>query len=154
MRRRRRGDESGQALVEFALVLPLVALLMAVAFNGWNGIQLSLRLTSGARAGAIAAANYLATQPTQPANAAELQTAQDNATADVNAEENTTIYQDSNSSQPDYVGISTTSSSFTDSTSATVTINVVRITISQVSVDLVPIVGAIGVSVHASAEYS
>ena len=55
-RRSRQRDESGTALVELALVLPLVILLLGVAFNGWNGMQATIRLTSAARAGAIVAA--------------------------------------------------------------------------------------------------
>ncbi len=56
---RRGDDEDGQSAVEFALILPVIVLLVAIAFNGWSALQSSIRLTSAARAGAIAAANDL-----------------------------------------------------------------------------------------------
>src|SRR5580693_2663826 len=85
----RRRDESGQALVEFALVLPLVILIVAVAFNGWDGMQKTIRLTSAARAGAIVAASDLAAGDSQ-------QTAWNDAVTAINAEEGDTsvaLYQ-------------------------------------------------------------
>ncbi len=147
--RGRRHDETGQALVEFALVLPLVILLMSVAFNGWNGIQLDVRLTSAARAGALQAANALATNPTQVAAAWGL------ATNAVNLEENSTIYQNTDSSLPDYVNLTQTQSPVAHGPGEpAITVNVVTITISQASVALVPVIGKISVSAHAAAEYS
>jgi Flp pilus assembly protein TadG len=141
----RAGDESGQALVEFVLVLPVVALVMGVAFNGWNAMQLSIRLTTAARAGAIQAANDLA------ANPAQTQAALAAATAAVNAEEgDTNVYQDTNSAAQDYVSMSTSSTT----TSGGVTINMVTITISQTSATLVPIVANLPVNAHATARYS
>jgi Flp pilus assembly protein TadG len=142
MRCLRRRDEEGQALVEFALVLPLIVLLMAVAFNGWNGIQLDLRLTSAARAGAIAAANDLAA-----GNGMALS----DAVGAINAEESTTIYQ-TVPTKPDYVSMTTQ----TDTTGGTspVSFSVVTITISNVQITLVPIAGNISVAVHATARYS
>ena len=136
--------------MEFALVLPLVILLMSVAFNGWNGIQLDLRLTGAARAGAIQAANILS------GDASQIQAAQDAATSAINREEAVSIYQDSDSSAPNYVGIATTQATAVDRSGIApqITMNVVTISISQASVTLVPVIGKIGVSAHATAEYS
>ena len=140
-----RRDEAGTALVEFALVLPLLALLTGVAFNGWNGMQLDIGLTSAARAGAIQAANDLASDPTQT------QAAQTDATTAINEEEgDTNVYQDTDQTANNYVGIS----EGTDTVASGVTINVVTITISRVSETLVPVVASFHVSVDASARYS
>jgi Flp pilus assembly protein TadG len=143
-RRCRRHDESGTALVELALVIPLVILLMGVAFNGWNGMQESIRLTSAARAGAILAASDLTSAP-----GATGQAATDAATA-INAEEGTDLYQSTNSGANNYVSIATQ----TDTISARVTISVVTVTISHASVSFVPFVGSFPVTTHATARYS
>jgi len=141
--RRRRRDETGQALVEFALVIPVIVLLMGTAFNGWNAMQLSLRLTSAARAGAIVAANDLA------ANAAQVGPALTAATAAVNQEEATNVYQSCTSGN-DCVSLAQT----TQTTPSGATINVVTITIAQGSVPLVPFLGNIAVTAHATARYA
>jgi Flp pilus assembly protein TadG len=144
---RRRGpgrDESGQALIEFVLVLPVVALIMGVAFNGWNAMQLDIRLTSAARAGAIQAVNDLANHDSQ-------QTAWNDATAAVNAEEgDTNVYQNTNSSAQNYVGLSTT----TETTATGIVIHTVTVTISQTSATLVPFVRNLSVNAKATARYS
>jgi Flp pilus assembly protein TadG len=157
MNRRGRKDESGQALVEFALVLPLVILLVSVAFNGWNGIQLDLRLTSAARAGALIAASDLSADlrnnPGQPLSAGQIQTATDDATTKINDEEGVTgVYQDSPSGGDNHVTLS--QSQDTVSGPQPITVNIVTISISQASVVLVPVIGNISVSAHAAAEYS
>jgi Flp pilus assembly protein TadG len=147
-----RRDESGQALVEFALVLPLVILIVAVAFNGWDGMQKTIRLTSAARAGAIQAAAVLALDPMNPAN--ETQNAKDAAVNAINAEEGATgVYQDTNASQPDFVAMVLSTQSISSGTS-TVSIGTVTITISPSSVTLVPFVGHISVTTHATARFS
>ncbi len=163
MNRGGRRNESGQALVEFALVLPLVILLVSVAFNGWNGIQLDLRLTSAARAGALVAASELANDVTTVNNGAQPTQAQFDqalvdATTAVNNEEDTTTYQSTNPNGSDYVSL-TAPPPGTDTVSdgsgdPPISINTVTITISQASVALVPVVGNISVSAHAAAEYS
>ena len=147
--RHRFHDESGTALVELALVLPLVVLLLGAAFNGWNGMQHTIRLTSAARAGAIVAANDLTTTPSHPA------TTQDQALADattaINAEEGATaIYQSIDSSANNYVSIALTPN---ETISGPVTISVVTITISHASVSFVPFVGSFPVTTHATARY-
>jgi len=161
-RRGQRRDEGGQALVEFALVLPLVILLVSVAFNGWNGIQLDLRLTGAARAGVLVAANQLSTDVANnngPPTPAQFQQALKAATDAINAEENTTVYQTSDPSH-DYVsftpagGTMDTVTGIGGSGESTISFNVVTITISQAPVSLVPVIGNISVSAHASAEYS
>jgi len=154
-RRRGRGDESGQALVEFALVLPLLALIMGIAFNGWNGMQLGIGLTSAARAGAVQAANELAgdvaADPAQPPTAAQVQNAWDDATNAVNKEEGgSAVYQNTNPNATNYVAMSEA----TETIQSGATMNVVRVTISGVSFDLVPVVGNIAVTAHAAARYS
>lgn len=137
-------DESGQALIEFVLVLPVVALIMGVAFNGWNAMQLDIRLTSVARAGAIQAVNDLATGDSQ-------QTAWNDATTAVNAEEgDTTTYQNTNASAPNYVGMTTTA----ETTATGIVIHTVTVTISQTSATLVPLVRNLSVNAKATARYS
>jgi Flp pilus assembly protein TadG len=141
-RRGRRRDEEGQALVEFALVLHLIALLMAVAFNGWSGVQLALRLTSAARAGAIAAAPDLSHGAGEPLA---------DATSAVNQEEDSTIYQSANAADDDYVSMTTDPN---QTTSSGEIISVVTISISQASATLIPFVGNFTVTTHATAEYT
>ena len=147
----RRRDESGQALVELVLVLPLVALLLGVAFNGWSGMQLSERLTSAARAGAIQAANDLGSTNPPPA-----QTVLNDATKAVNAEEGVPgVYQDSDSSADDYVSMTPSQQTITTPNGGPpLIINVVTITITQRSSSLVPFVGTFPVTAHATARYS
>ncbi len=143
--RRRRHDESGTALVELALVIPLVILLLGAAFNGWNGMQESIRLTSAARAGAIVAASDLTSNPLATGQAAI------DATTAINAEEGTPgLYQSTSSGANNYVSIATQ----TDTISAHITINVVTVTISHASVSFVPFVGSFPVTTHATARYS
>jgi len=142
-------DESGTALVELALVLPLVILLLGVAFNGWNGMQSAIRLTSAARAGAIVAANDLTSSSSHPATT--MNQAVIDATSSINQEEGTTsIYQSIDSSANNYVSLSES----TQNISSAVTISVVTVTISHASVSLVPFVGSIPVTTHATARYS
>jgi Flp pilus assembly protein TadG len=139
-----RHDEAGTALVELALVIPLVMLLLGAAFNGWNGMQESIRLTSAARAGAIVAANDLTTKPGAVAQAAT------DATTAINSEEGTPgLYQSGNSGANNYVSVSTQS----DTISSNITINVVTVTISHASVSFVPFVGSFPVSTHATARF-
>jgi len=137
-RRGRRRDEGGQAIVELALALPILALLLGVAFNGWNGMQLSVRLTSAARAGAIQAANDLGTNPN------DTQTAWNDATTAIN------VYQNVNAASNDYVTLSTS----TESVSGGITINLVTITIHETTSNLVPVVASFPVTAHATARYS
>ena len=145
----RRRDETGTALVELALVLPLVILLLGVAFNGWNGMQQTVRLTSAARAGAIVAASDLTSSPSHPATSTNQ--ALVDATTAVNQEEGATnLYQSVDAAANNYVSMSET----TDTISSGMTIKVVTITISQSSVSLVPFVGSLPVTTHATARYS
>jgi Flp pilus assembly protein TadG len=150
----RRRDETGQALVEFALVLPLLVLLMGIAFNGWNAMELSIRLTSAARAGAIAAANTIGgdnLQPGQAVSQAQQQAAQYAAMTAVNAEEGVSAaYQDTDDSKPNYVAINTNSQ---DQTTNGPTIGTVTITISPAPATLIPFVGKISVTTDATARY-
>ena len=136
-------DESGQALVEFALVLPLLVLLVGIAFNGWDAMQVSIRLTSAARAGAIAAANALVDQDT-PSQA------QDAATAAINQEEGGSLYQDQQQSKANYVNINNTSEPLNGGGS----IGTVTITITPPYITLIPFVQQISVATHATARYS
>ena len=136
----RRHDETGTALVELALVIPLVVLLLGAAFNGWNGMQETIRLTSAARAGAILAASDLTSNPGQ---------ALADATTAINAEEGVTnVYQSGDSGANNYVSMATQ----TDTISA-LTIKVVTVTISHASVSFVPFVGSFPVTTHATARY-
>jgi Flp pilus assembly protein TadG len=143
-------DESGTALVELALVLPLVILFLGVAFNGWNGMQATIRLTSAARAGAIVAASDLTANPNHPATSTNV--ALTDATNAINQEEGVTnVFQSSDSSANNYVSLSTPPA---DVISSNVKMNVVTITISQTSVSFVPFVGSLPVTTHATARYS
>jgi Flp pilus assembly protein TadG len=144
----KRHDESGTALVELALVIPLVILLLGAAFNGWNGMQESIRLTSAARAGAIVAANDLT--PTSTRAALTEDQAWTDATTAINAEEGTNVYQRGDSGANNYVSIALTPN---ETISGQVTINVVTITISHASVSFVPFVGSFPVTTHATARY-
>lgn len=149
-RRRCRGEE-GQALVEFALVLPLVALIVGVAFNGWNGIQESIRLTGAARAGALVAASDLG-NTTTPMGPQDVLAA---ATTAINAEEDTNVFQSDDPGANDYVSMVTSTQSVPmDQGNAAVSMNVVTITIHESQLDLVPFVGSLPVTAHATARYS
>lgn len=144
-----RHDETGTALVELALVIPLVVLLLGAAFNGWNGMQSSIRLTGVARAGAILAANDLTATSSHPATTQDQ--ALTDATTAINAEEGATnVYQSTDSGANNFVSITTQN----DTLSAGVTISVVTITISHASVSFVPLVGGFPVTTHATARYS
>jgi len=146
----RRRDEGGQALVELVIVLPLVALLLGVAFNGWSGMQLAQRLTSAARAGALQAANELGSQ-----SPPSTQTILDDATKAVNAEEGVSgVYQNSESGADDYVSMTTSAETISTANGGTLNINVVTIAVSQRSSSLVPFVGTFPVTAHATARYS
>jgi Flp pilus assembly protein TadG len=148
-RRRLRHDESGTALVELALVLPLVILLLGAAFNGWNGMQSTIRLTSAARAGAIVAANDLTSNSTHPATTTNQ--ALVDATNSINQEEGTTnLYQSTDASANNYVSMSES----TQNIATGVTMSVVTVTISHASVSFVPFVGSFPVTTHATARYS
>lgn len=144
----RRHDETGTALVELALVVPLVILLMGAAFNGWNGMQASIRLTSAARAGAIVAASDLSTTPSHAPTS--IHQAQVDATSAINNEEAASIYQSDDSGANNYVNIGTSVESIADGA----TIDVVTITISHSSASFVPFVGSFPVTTHATARYS
>jgi hypothetical protein len=73
------------------------------------------------------------------------------ATTAVNKEEGATnLYQSVDAAANNYVAMSET----TDNISSGVAINVVTITISQSSVSLVPFVGSLPVTTHATARYS
>jgi len=127
-----------------AVVLPLLVLLMGIAFTGWSAMQSSIRLTTAARAGAIKAANDL--QAGKQAS-----TAWNDATTAVNLEEGVSnIYQNTNSHADDYVNMSET----TDTLNGTgVTIKVVQITISQSIVAVIPVVSSLSVNTDATARY-
>jgi len=151
-------DESGQSLVEMALVLPVVALIMAVAFNAWSGMQTDVRLTSAARAGVIVAANNLASDNTTTPSGAQQQAALNAATAAINAEEGTTgVYQDGSSCTNDCVTMSPPASDVITAATPTtpgLTIYVVTITITQTSGTLIPLVHDLTVTGTATARFS
>jgi len=132
-------------MIELALALPILALLLGVGFNGWNSMQMSVRLTSAARAGAIEAANILGNNPT------DTQTAWDDATTAINEEEGTnSVYQNVNAAANDYVNIATS----TEQTSGGVSINVVTITIHETTSALVPVVASLPITAEATARVS
>jgi hypothetical protein len=126
---------------------------VGVAFNGWDAMQVSIRLTSAARAGAIAAANALADQETTTQ-------AQQAATIAINQEEGGgSTFQDSpgQASQPNYVNIAVNpgeSLSNGGGIGSSGTIGTVTITITPSSITLIPFVQQISVATHATARYS
>ena len=130
--------------------LPLVILLLGIAFNGWNGMQESIRLTSAARAGAIVAAKRSVGDP----NGSNTRTVLDDATTAVNEEE---FGPGAPVSTKTMTRAPTTTSACRRRqpiTPTDVTINVVTITISQSSASFVPFVGSFPVTTHATARYS
>lgn len=58
LRRRMRGDESGQALVEFAIVVPLIVTVFLFAQWGWELVQIKLKVQEAARFAAWEATAY------------------------------------------------------------------------------------------------
>jgi hypothetical protein len=58
LRRRMRGDESGQALVEFAIVVPLIVTVFLFAQWGWELVQIKLKIQEAARFAAWEATAY------------------------------------------------------------------------------------------------
>ena len=96
MNRRR---ASGQSLIEFAVVLPLMLLMVAGAYAMWTGLHTVIGLTSAARAGSLTAANQLAKMGKTPGavtnaySAADLNAVLGSAVAAVNAEEGVNSYQ-------------------------------------------------------------
>jgi hypothetical protein len=59
----RGGAERGQSTAEFALVLPLFLLILAVSFSGSGFLNAVIGLNGAARAGAITAANDVNANP-------------------------------------------------------------------------------------------
>jgi len=150
VRVRRCRDESGQSIVEAALVFPVLALMIGIGLTGWSAMQQSIRITSAARAGAIKAANDLAADLPTP-TAPQLQTAHDDATAAVNQEEGlTNVYQDTNSAQNNYVNMTEA----TDTLNGTgVTIDLVTVTVWHQVGQWIPIVSGLTAGAHATARY-
>lgn len=60
------GKSRGQALVEFALVMPILLLLLAVVATGGQMLASDISLTQAARAGAVAAAEDASATPKDP----------------------------------------------------------------------------------------
>jgi Flp pilus assembly protein TadG len=54
---RRRREAGGQSLVEFAISLPVLILMLALAYVGWQAVHTVIALNGAARAGAVTAAN-------------------------------------------------------------------------------------------------
>jgi Flp pilus assembly protein TadG len=143
--RTRAAGESGQAIIEFVLALPVLALLMGAAFNGWNSMEMSVGLTSAARAGAIQAANDLGANKTQ-------QQAWNDATTAINAEEGqTTRYQNVNPSAGNYVNLTINPS---ESTTGGTVMKTVKITITTTPVALIPFVHSLSITASATARYA
>ena len=85
----RRRRQSGQALVEFAIVLPLFLFVLGGGFTMWQGLHGSVNLTSGVRAGVLVASSDLRNRPSTltPPTAADLATATADTVNAINAEE-------------------------------------------------------------------
>ena len=81
-------------MVEVAVIMPFFLFLLVGGFSLWEGLHGSVNLTSAARAGALVASNDLR------ANPAAIGLAATDATAAVNAEEQTNIYHPSGGACP------------------------------------------------------
>jgi len=138
-----------------ALLLPLILLLVAIAFTGWSALQQTISLTSAARAGAIKAANDLAQAGqgpgTCPVGSGATATAWQDATNAINSEEGTSVYQCSNSGADDYVTLTTT----TDSLNGTLStpMSLVTITLSHNVGAWIPVVSNLHVTATATGRY-
>lgn len=53
-------------MLEFALILPLLLLVIGGGYTLWTGLNAGMAVTSAARAGALTAANELMLQRVQP----------------------------------------------------------------------------------------
>ena len=149
MERRAGFGERGTALVEFAILGPLIAILVGVAFTGWSALQTTVGLTSAARAGAIKAASDYA-------GGASLGTARCDARDVINSEENTTIFQCTNPAAAFYVTVTppgTSTSIAASGTSPAITMNIVTVSISKTVSAFTPIAWNIPVSASATARY-
>lgn len=138
----------GQAMVEMSLILPVVLLLLGVAWTASDAMHNSIGLTSAARAGAIIAAGDL----TLDSSSAGRTTALNAATAAVNAEEGT--------SGPPALYTTDDGSSLCPLNCVTLTyptnsssINLAQITITHSVLSGVPLVSSIDISAHATARY-
>jgi hypothetical protein len=116
---------------------------VGIAFNGWDAMQVSIRLTSAARAGAIAAANAIAL--------GQSSAAQGDAINAINQEEGGGGTFQANPSRPNYVNVVTNSS---EPLSNGGTIGTVTVTITPSSITLIPFIQQISVATHATARYS
>jgi Flp pilus assembly protein TadG len=127
----------GQALVEMALVLPVMALLLGVAYTASDAMHSTIGLTSAARAGAIVAANDLR-------NSMSSTQALTDATSTVNAEENVNIYQSGGGCTDNCVTLA-------QPTGGSSSINLVQITITHSVTSALPLLSGIKVSTQAAA---
>jgi hypothetical protein len=123
---------------------------VGIAFNGWDAMQVSIRLTSAARAGAIAAANAIVDGDTTSQ-------AQQAAIMAINQEEGGGSTFQANAAKPNYVNVvSNPGEPLTNGggASGTGTIGTVTVTITPSSITLIPFIQQISVATHATARYT
>jgi len=146
---RRGRDQRGVAIVETALLMPLLLILLGVAFTGWDAMHQSVQLTSAARAGALKAASDLDAQnaicdpPNNKPSPAQMANAKNDAITAINTEENSAAFNTNN------VSVSCSASTI-DGISA----SFVTVTITQPVQTFVPLVPGFTLTTHATARFA
>jgi Flp pilus assembly protein TadG len=134
----------GQAMVEMSLVLPVMLLLLGVAYTGSDAMHQQIGLTSAARAGAIVAAHDRQLKPTPK----DLPTTLADAVIAVNDEEASgTRYKSTPCGSDCVTYAETTGTALSDGTSITLG----TITITHAVVADLPVLSGINLTAQAAA---
>jgi Flp pilus assembly protein TadG len=137
-----KSTKRGQSLVEMALVMPLLVLILAMAYTGWDATQQAIGLATAARAGAIMAENDLRHGQSQAQ-------ALTDATSAINAEEGGgSVYSSGGGCTTNCVTLATSTGTRFGSQLQLVTITVTH----RVAPDI-PVLSGITVVGHATGAY-